>query len=64
MFVAVRSTDDDTIFVSAEPSKFDKVPDRLAASTFVSLLPSPAKAVAVSIPAAESNISQVLVFTD
>ena len=64
MLVAVTSTDDDTILVRADPSRFDNVPDRLPASKFVSLLPSPEKPVAVRIPALESKVSPVFVFTD
>ena len=61
--VAVTSTDDDTIFVRADPSKFDRVPVRLPASKFDNLLPSPANPVAVKIPALESKVNLVLVFT-
>ena len=64
MLVAVTSTDYDTIFVSEDPSRFDKVPVRLAAFTFVSLLPSPENPVAVRIPALESKVSPVFVLTD
>ena len=63
MLVAVTSTDDETMLVRADPSKFDNVPDRVLASRFVSLLPSHENPVAVRIPALASKVSPVLVFT-
>ena len=49
--------------LSDDPSKFGSVPVSSEAGKLVSLLPSPAKPVAVRIPALESNVKEALDFT-
>ena len=52
---------DETILVNDDPSRLDSVPVSWEASRFVILLPSPANAVAVSIPLTALNVNAVLV---
>ena len=63
VLVAVISTDDDTMLLSEDPSKFGRVPVSSEAGKLVSLLPLPENPVAVRIPALESNVKAVLDFT-